>query len=236
VLSPACFRRFEWHATISPAGREALQQAFASERSVRHGGYVTRQGERTSGLFCISHGWAARAQYLEDGSRQITAFLMEGDLCNPEAVFFAQAQQFVVALTPLRVSHARTEDLRQLLDTHHEVADAFHRSLLLDGLVSAAWLLNLGARDSEARLAHLLMELYTRSKMLGYASNQGCNLPLTQQELADSQGLTAVHVNRVLQSLRHARLISLRGGHLELLDLDELSRKAGFTDSYLVPS
>ena len=56
---------------------------------------------------------------------------------------------------------------------------------------------------------------------------------ITQSDFADALGLTPVHVNRVLKSLRESRLIHLRGGQLTFLDRPRLERLAQFDATYL---
>jgi DNA-binding transcriptional regulator LsrR (DeoR family) len=56
---------------------------------------------------------------------------------------------------------------------------------------------------------------------------------MTQADLADATGMTPVHVNRMLQKLRHDGLISLSGKTLTVLDADRLKQVAGFNASYL---
>lgn len=86
MVSRAVLTQFERHRTLSPGGREALEQALREERHLPHRAELVLQGQSNPGLLFVTGGWAARVQYLRGGSRQITAFLMEGDLCNPEAL------------------------------------------------------------------------------------------------------------------------------------------------------
>jgi DNA-binding transcriptional regulator LsrR (DeoR family) len=58
-------------------------------------------------------------------------------------------------------------------------------------------------------------------------------LPLTQVDIADTLGLTAVHVNRVLQGFRREGLITLVRGRLQLHNADALQNLAGLTQDYL---
>ena len=58
-------------------------------------------------------------------------------------------------------------------------------------------------------------------------------LPLTQVDLADTTGLTPVHVNRTLRELRREGLIELRKGRLKILDLPRLRALAEFRSDYL---
>ena len=63
--------------------------------------------------------------------------------------------------------------------------------------------------------------------------DQNVHLPLSQADLADTLGLTPVHVNRVLMQLRHSGLVTLSNRVLTILDLPGLQAMAGFDSSYL---
>jgi CRP-like cAMP-binding protein len=69
--------------------------------------------------------------------------------------------------------------------------------------------------------------------MVGLASEHRFSLPLTQADLADANGLTAVHVNRMLKKLRDDELVTYRGGEVVIHDWDRLQRIAEFSPSYL---
>ncbi len=58
-------------------------------------------------------------------------------------------------------------------------------------------------------------------------------MPLTQVELADTLGLTSVHLNRILQRFRRDNLIALARHRLTLLDVERLQEIAGFNQDYL---
>jgi hypothetical protein len=65
--------------------------------------------------------------------------------------------------------------------------------------------------------------------------NEGlfCTLPLTQIELAETLGLSSVHVNRTLQELRRQKLITLDGGLLTIRNLKALEKLSFFNADYL---
>lgn len=77
------------------------------------------------------------------------------------------------------------------------------------------------------------IELFARLDAVGAAAPDGYALPLTQEELADVLGLTAVHVNRTLQALRSDGLIQLRDQRLVIADRKALAHAGGFDGSYL---
>jgi CRP-like cAMP-binding protein len=104
---------------------------------------------------------------------------------------------------------------------------------LLDSSISREWVVNVGRRDSRARIAHLLCEMAFRLEKIGAGNNGTFEFPVTQEQLADATGLTAVHTNRTLQSLRKNGLIQFNGKSLKVLDWDGLREVGDFDELYL---
>ncbi len=94
-------------------------------------------------------------------------------------------------------------------------------------------ILALGRRNARGRVAYLLCELVWRTAAIGMSEDDTIRLPLTQNDLADTLGLTPVHVNRVLQQFRHENLITLANRRLMLRNVRGLQEVAGLTDDYL---
>ncbi|CAO4163161.1 hypothetical protein CLBKND_00091 [Methylorubrum aminovorans] len=118
-------------------------------------------------------------------------------------------------------------ELGHFLMAHH-VSDQ-----LVDEAILREWLMNVGRRSAVERLAHLFCELLLRLKVVGLAEGTGYKFPLTQVDLADTTGITSVHVNRSLRELRQSGLIELEGGRLKILDYAGLRALAEFRANYL---
>lgn len=85
----------------------------------------------------------------------------------------------------------------------------------------------------EGRLAHLMAELWHRLAMVRLGDEDGFNLPLTQVEIADACGTTPIHLNRVVRSLREARIMELSRGRVTILDRERLEQAGKFDPAYL---
>ncbi len=94
-------------------------------------------------------------------------------------------------------------------------------------------ILNIGRRDARARLAHFLCEFAVRTGGKDKINNRSFELPLTQEELGDALGLTAVHINRTLQLLSRDGLIARDGRNIRFVDWDRLQDIADFSTRYL---
>jgi CRP-like cAMP-binding protein len=75
--------------------------------------------------------------------------------------------------------------------------------------------------------------LLLRSRAIGLTNDDSFVLPLTQEELGDTMGLTTVHVKRTLQELRGQGLIKSEGRRMIVPDLDRLIGFAEFNSNYL---
>lgn len=73
---------------------------------------------------------------------------------------------------------------------------------LVDGAIHREWIVAMGRRSKTSHLAHLICELFVRLQVVNRTSGMSFNLPLSQAEMADVLGLSVVHMNRVIGSLK----------------------------------
>ena len=114
-----------------------------------------------------------------------------------------------------------------------DLARALWWATLVDEAVLREWLVSMGQRDAEERIAHLFCEMHLRLQAVGLAAGRRFELPITQADLGDTMGLSTVHVNRTLQSLRGRNLVAFSSGTLEILDLQGLKDLSSFNPNYL---
>ena len=82
-------------------------------------------------------------------------------------------------------------------------------------------------------MATLAETITSALQAVGRAQDGHCDFPLTQNDLADATGLTAVHVNRTLQELRRDGLIELERKQLHILDMPRMMDVSMFNANYL---
>ncbi|MEG3168086.1 Crp/Fnr family transcriptional regulator [Sphingomonas sp. LB3N6] len=225
--------KLEIVATLSNDDRAKLTSFCEHQQAVDRGRDIVREAGNPENVYIMLNGWAARYKTLPDGSRQFTAFLMPGDLCNGEVTVLKKMDYNVIALTPVTVAVIGRDALIAATLERPKLVQAFWRATLVDEAVLRAWLINLGRRDAYARVAHLICELHARMSNLGLLQQIEFDLPLTQEHLGDALGLTAVHVNRVLKRLRDEGLMTLQNRMLTLLDASLLAKAASFDPGYL---
>jgi CRP-like cAMP-binding protein len=191
------------------------------------------ESENPAEVGFLLQGYGFRYKLLGGGRRQITAHLLPGDSCSPDPLLWPAMDHSVATLSPATVVWFRSDTFFNFLADHPAIERALRWSALTEGAISREWVVNLGQRTASERLAHLLCETFCRLEMIGMTQGDSCEFPLTQAELADTLGLSTVHVNRTLQDLRRGGLITLRGKTLILHDLPTLWRMSIFNPRYL---
>ena len=229
----ALLRKLATFADLSGEEVELLNEATRDIRTVAAKSDIISEGDRPEHLHLITQGWAARYKVLPNGARQITAFLIPGDFCDLHGKVLKAMDHSIVALTPCKVAWVASDSFDRLTIEHSDLTRALWWGTLLDEAILRNWIVNNSRRDAYQRIAHLLCELHARVQTIGMVDDGRLDMPLTQTELADATGLTAVHVNRTLQRLRGEDLIELSGRVLRIENIAELKKVAGFDENYL---
>ena len=233
-MSNPLIRKLEQFAQLSAEDRSRLERAGAAQvRRYAPGEDIIAEGEAPREVNLVLSGWGCRYKQLEDGRRQIIAFFLPGDLCDLNIFIVRAMDHSVAALTPLTVAQLSREAFEELTAGHPRITQALWWDALVDTAIQREWTVNIGQRNALERVGHLLCELFIRLRATGLATDNGCEFPITQADLAAATGLSVVHVNRTLQELRHAGLIVLHGKHLTIPDLTALMRASLFNPNYL---
>jgi CRP-like cAMP-binding protein len=219
--------------TLTDEERAAIQRLPMHVMQLRADQDIVREGDRPTRSCALLEGFACTYKTTNEGKRQINAFHIPGDIPDLQSLHLKTLDNSVGTLTLCRVGFIQHEDLRELCHAQPRIADAFWRETLVDGAIFREWMLNVGRREAYGRLAHLLCEMVSRLQAVGLVQDHTCELPITQSELGDALGISTVHVNRTLQDLRKAGLISLKGGTLSVLDWDGLKHAGEFDPTYL---
>lgn len=227
-------RKLSLAARFTPE-ETALLEELARERTRRVAPRedIAHEGERRRALFLVVEGWAARYKALEDGRRQILGFALPGDMCEQHAFAVSRCDHGLSAITAVTVAEIGQSRLADIVQASPRIARALAWCDVAAASIQREWIVNLGQRTAFERMAHLICELFTRLGAIGHTQGSTCELPVTQAMLADAMGISAVHVNRTIQELRAAGLITLRGKSLTIHDLTALQQAALFTPGYL---
>lgn len=194
---------------------------------------IVREGEKPTAVNVVIEGWACRYKQLPDGRRQIVSFFIPGDLCDTNVFILKEMDHSIGAITNVQIAQIAPSDFEMLMNKSPRLTAALWWHELVTAAVQREWTTNVGQRTAAERLAHLFCETFVRLRVVNMTNGNSCEWPLTQYDLAEATGLTAVHVNRTLQDLRRQGLIELQGRRLVIPDLDRLMTAGMFNPNYL---
>lgn len=206
---------------------EPVELAFVSqfkrgELVVERGASVLVEGNHSPHLYTVLSGWGFRYKLMSDGRRQILNYALPGDLLGLQSSLLGEMEHSVEALSSMVLCVFERGQLRKLYSNFPGLAFdvtwiASREEQMLDEN-----LLSIGRRTAIERAAYLLAFLAARARSVGLNGTRSIQLPITQQHVADTLGLSLVHTNRTLKKLAERKLIAWRDGGCEVLDLETL--------------
>jgi CRP-like cAMP-binding protein len=213
--------------------RAALENAAGRTATYTAKQIIVRQQTPLTQCTLLLEGFIERYKDTPEGRRQILAIHIPGDFVDLHSYPLKRLEHSVAALTDVRVVFFPHAEVRALTEKSATLTELLWRSTLIDAAINREWIVSVGARGAAVRLAHLFCEMYVRLDRIGMADSKTFALPLTQVDLADATGLTAVHANRMLRQLRERGLVAFRQGMVEINDWDGLRSFADFDPAYL---
>ena len=208
---------------VGPAPRDALDllEQFGTTVSVPHEREIHGQGDEAGYCYWIVSGCVWTVTLMEDGRRQVSEFLMAGDMFGFDALgtydFAAEAVSDVVLRRyPRRMVDALAEGNATLARRLRDMASISLR-------VAHARLLLLGRKTTSEQIASFLMEMAER---LPGTLGRAIKLPMSRTDVADHLGLTIETVCRVLAHLRREGIIAIERSMMTVRDADALQQMA----------
>ena len=205
-------------------GKRKLKAIFGSlpSRTLRAGELLGGAGASDQ-IYRLRAGWACQFRDLANGRRAIIDVYLPGDVIGLDGVAHARPLEEVLTLTAVIIEPIPAEDA--LVELMADRSIALYIAFLLglrqrrsDGLLAA-----ISSLDARGRLAMMLLDFYTRLRRRKLISGSIYNLPLSQVQIGNYLGLTVVHINRVLRSLRSEQIVDLEKHCVTILDLERLT-------------
>jgi CRP-like cAMP-binding protein len=231
-MSPVTLK-FQRSEDFSEAELRRIEALLHNSRHVGARVELAKEGLVPSIVHVMLEGVASCCKLLDDGKRAIVGYLVPGDFCDLAGAVYGRQDYSVMTLTPCTIAEVPAAAIDELIRSNPKIARALWRATLAEAGISRAWLVCAGQRTSAQHLAHFICELVHRMKDTSSASEELCPFPMTQEELADTLGITSVHVSRTFQQLKEDGFIEVRGRAICILNYSELKRFARFDPAYL---
>lgn len=226
-------RRLEIRDRLEPEEAQAVLDLPVNVVTYDRRQTIVRMGSLQNKSSILLNGWVGRSNTLVDGRRQITQLHIAGDFFDLHSFLMKRLEHDVVALTQCTVADVDHGRLKELTERFPHLTRLLWMLTLIDAATYREWMTLMGRADALQHIAFILCELYVRQAAVGIAADHVMDFPLTQEELGDVCGLTAIHINRVLQELRRDGLIVTADRRIRFPDWDRLVALAQFDATYL---
>lgn len=227
------FLRNRTIASLTSEERAALEAAVAERKWLPARATLVERGDRLRQSTMLMDGFMIR--YIDDleGHRQVVAFHVPGDFVDLHGYPLLALDHSIGTLTKASIATVPHDALKRLTEADAELARKLWASTLLDAAMHREWLFRLGRLSAAGRVAHFLAETNARLEAIGLSDGSGYDLPITQTDLSEITGLTSIHVNRVLRSLRESKTCVFRSSRVEIQDRGQLENIGQFDPAYL---
>ena len=191
------------------------------------GATILAEGAHSAQLFTLLSGWAFRFKTLEDGRRQILNYVLPGDLIGLQGSVIGAMEHSVEALSPVVLCVFQRDGLSDLYKKQPGLSfdvtwlAAREERMLDENLIS------IGRRSAVERAAYLIVFMHQRAAGAGLTTRK-LLIPITQQHVADTLGLSLVHTNKTLRKLAERKLIRWHDRACEVMDVKGLMDIAGW--------
>lgn len=209
--------RLPFFAGLPPKALEAVNRRFV-EMGYQPGDTIYAAGQPAERLYVVAEGRIKLLQHAAGGRDVLLDILASGEFFgNLATLGVAEYGDTAIALTPACVLSIRSEDFRQVLDEHPELAlktlavmaerlEAANRRVLL-----------LTAMPVDRRIAFTLLGL---GKKLGRHQEEGLliDAPLSRDDLAEMTGTTPETASRVMSQLQNEGIIASGRQWIAIMD------------------
>ena len=226
--------KLAYRAELDAEDRAAIMALPFTVKMMERSQFLVRERELATHSCLMLSGFSIRSKLVATGERQIVAVHMKGEVADLQNSMLKVADHSVQMLTAGKVAIIPRDDIVRLTLERPRIAHAMWIDTLVDGSIFREWIANVGRRDARTRVAHLLCEFAVRLRVAGLGDESHYELPMTQEQLADTTGLTPVHINRTLRALEDQGAIARPNPRaIQIGDWRMLAEIGDFDTNYL---
>jgi CRP-like cAMP-binding protein len=225
--------RLKHFVDLGPDDVQTLRSLIEFETVIEKRRDLVVDGYPYSKLCYVKDGMAARYKVLRNGKRQIVSILVPGDIVGLPGSFLDRAPFSVIALTDMKLEVCSHDAFIATCYRRPKFALALSWLAVQDATFHAERIVDIGRRTPIERLAHFLLELHARLVMVGRTERAAFDLPISQEVMSDTLGLSVPHLNRMMVKLRAEGMLAVSGRRVQFTDIKALEVLAHFQSATL---
>ena len=165
-------RELAYGADLTEQDRADLRDAVRDVCTFKAGEDISPQGDVPRNVHVVLEGWGCRYKLLEEGQRRVMALFVPGDMCDLHVQILTETDHGIGVLTDATVAQISPACIKALTD-NPRINLALNWATLVDESTLREWVVNIGQRPADQRLAHLICELHVRLRAVGMADERG---------------------------------------------------------------
>ena len=210
-----------------------FEQLQVNRVAYQRGEELVADGDDFSVCFLVRRGWAIKCKVTKSGRRQIIGVCLPGDFIGLHINFQRRSIYSVTALTDLETAVIEPIRLLEVYQKYPVLASGLDWMTVRNFNILSEHNVSLGARPAGQRILHFMLELWCRLAAIGEADESGFKLMMTQEQVADTMGLSLVHTNKNLRKLQREGLLAVQNGFVSFPDKDRAVEYADFDERFL---
>ena len=211
---------------ITDSDLDALESLIKPRRPVQRNEHLYRAGDRLGSIYAVRSGSIKTYTLTNDGREQITGFHLPGELIGLDAINDNAHPCSAKALETSSVCELPFDQLEALAmrlpGLQHQLFRIMSREIKSD----EQFMMLLGKKNADERLASFLVGLSARFQERGYSANE-FNLSMSRNDIANYLGLAVETVSRLFSRLQSEGIIDVDRKLIQITDLPALHKIAG---------
>lgn len=193
---------------LSAAEKELIERFATGSQRVPRLGRIQEQGIAPFFVYFLISGWVTSAIMLPNGSQQIVKVHLPGDLLGFPSLALRKTADSLTAITEAVVAKIPVTVIGSILASMPHLASMLFLSSQKERVALMDALTAMGRTSAVSRLAAFVIDIFERATAASLCNGQSFLLPLSQQQIGDLAGISAVHVNRSIRQLRESGMLS----------------------------
>lgn len=200
-----------------------MQRFKVGELVVDAGTPILLEGSNSPQLFTALHGAGLRYRLLENGERQVINFVFPGDFLGLQAGVMGEMGHSVEATTKMTLCVFDRSELWSFIKADPERGFELAWLAAVEEHFLGESLTTVGQRTALQSVAWAFVRVFLRAKACGGTDGGMMRFPFKQRDFADALGLSLVHTNKTIGTLKSRQLIGWDADVLQVHDLKALA-------------
>ncbi len=193
-----------------------------TSKSVKKGEILFREGESVNGIYCIKDGVCKLSKLSANGKEQIVKLVVRGDLIGQRSLVTDEKSNLTaIAVNEMQVCFIPKSEVLHDLSRNASFSLDMLQDMAKELRLADNIIVDMAQKPVKQRLADVLIYLYNT---FGNDDKDYLGVILSREDYASIVGTATESAIRILSQFKKEGLISTRGKHIKILDLEGLKR------------